>query len=82
MAEPSLDHDEAQSCGALEALERQEPFVNQATAESNITAFVSCAGEPRSAAHDQPRALAENATARPTPYAVSSFMRSKTARIF
>jgi sulfur-carrier protein adenylyltransferase/sulfurtransferase len=33
IAEASLDRDEAPSCGALEALERQEPFVNQALAQ-------------------------------------------------
>ena len=33
IAEPSLERDETPSCGALEALERQEPFVNQVLAQ-------------------------------------------------
>lgn len=33
ITDPSLDDDEVPSCGALEALERQEPFVNQTLAQ-------------------------------------------------
>lgn len=76
--EASLDGDGAPSCSTLEAIERQEPFVNQVLAYHALAllarlfrhgqidyhgAFVGCAGKPRHTDHDKPGPLAKNATA-------------------